>query len=93
MTYTGLDEIRACFTGLFGTLRDLSTLAAPVVEVEEGPDHTAQVPQVIVEAAPAKMVFLLWSCSGCRFQSCHDTFHFHGDNKITRQNIALIYTK
>ncbi|GMH80821.1 hypothetical protein TrST_g10635 [Triparma strigata] len=75
-TYTGLEEIRACFGGLFKTLGDLSTLSAPVVEVEEGDASTAQ-------------VFLIWSCKGCGILSCHDTFHFGADNKITRQNVVM----
>jgi len=73
-TYTGLEEVRACFTGLFQTLSDLSTLAAPVVEVQEG---------------PSAQVFLIWSCKGCGILSCHDTFHFDADNKITRQNVVM----
>ena len=71
---TGTAEIRKFFSGLFAALTDLSTLAAPEVVVEEG---------------DARQVFLIWSCEGCGFPSCHDTFHFDAQNKIHRQNIAF----
>lgn len=71
---TGMTEIRKFFATLFAALTDLSTLAAPEVVVEEG---------------SARQVFLIWSCEGCGFPSCHDTFHFDAHNKIHRQNIAF----
>ena len=72
-TATGLAEIRDFFAGLFGLLTDLSTLAAPVVEVTEAPD---------------KQVYLVWKCPGSGVLEATDTFIFGDDNRILRQNIA-----
>jgi len=73
-TATGVAEIRDFFVGLFKTLSDLSALAAPVVEVTE---------------APAKQVYLIWSCPSSGIASAQDTFIFDDNFKIRRQNIAF----
>jgi len=71
--FKGTDKIREMFVGLFGDLSDLSTLAAPVVDVEED----------------AGQVFLVWKCPGVGFETATDTFIFGKDYKIKRQNIVV----
>merc|ERR1712203_333342 len=51
--FKGLAGIRQMFVSLFADLSDLSTLAAPVVEVEKD----------------AKQVFLVWKCPGCGYDT------------------------
>jgi len=75
--FKGLAKIREMFTGLFADLKDLSTLSAPVVTVEE----------------LAKQVFLVWRCPGCQFDTATDTFIFGNDFKINRQNIVVTQRK
>jgi len=72
-TFTGTAQIRQMFAGLFAELIDLSTLEAPVVQVDESP----------------KMVFLCWKCPGSGFATATDTFLFGDDLKIKRQNIVV----
>lgn len=71
--FKGLDGIRKMFVGLFADLKDLSTLSAPVVDVEED----------------AKQVFLVWKCPGCGYDTATDTFLFGSNLKILRQNIVV----
>lgn len=71
--FKGIDGIREMFVGLFKDLSDLSTLAAPVVDVEED----------------AGQVFLVWKCPGVGFETATDTFIFGKDYKIKRQNIVV----
>ena len=66
--HKGLVAIRAVFDGLFKQLSDLSTLEAPVVDVEENPG----------------MVFLIWKCPGCGVLNATDTFVFDKNHKIAR---------
>ena len=61
--FKGLDGAKTCFTNLFGALSDLSTLKAPLVEVQEDPG----------------MVFLVWECPGCGYKKVTDTFLFKGN--------------
>jgi len=72
-TFTGTAQILQMFTGLFAELRDLSTLDAPVVQVDESP----------------KMVYLCWKCPGSGFATATETFLLGDDYKIKRQNIVL----
>jgi len=71
--FEGAKGIREMFVGLFADLKDLATLQAPVVEVEED----------------AKQVFLIWKCPGCGYDTATDTFIFGNDFKIRRQNIVV----
>jgi len=71
--FKGAAKIREMFVSLFGDLKDLSTLTAPVIEVEEA----------------AKQVFLVWKCPGCNYDTATDTFIFGNDFKINRQNIVV----
>ena len=71
--FKGIAEIESLFTQLFKDLSDLSTLAAPLIKVEE---------------SPGNMVFLVWECPGCGFKKVTDTFIFDGE-KIVRQNIVV----
>jgi len=71
--YRGTASIRQMFANLFADLKDLATLDAPVVEVEED----------------AKQVFLVWKCPGCGYKHATDTFIFGPDFKIKRQNIVV----
>merc|ERR1719188_1356214 len=71
--FRGTAMIRQMFTNLFADLKDLATLDAPVVDVEED----------------AKQVFLIWKCPGCGYQTATDTFIFGPDFKIKRQNIVV----
>jgi hypothetical protein len=73
--YKGLDGVRECFKGLFGDLSDLSTLAAPEIDVDE-------------VAGKGGQVFLIWKCPGCGFKSVTDTFIFGSDFKIKFQNVV-----
>ena len=61
--FKGLEQVKACFVGLFEKLSDLSTLAAPVVEVQE----------------EQGMVFLVWECPGSGVAKATDTFVFVGN--------------
>merc|ERR1712176_585177 len=74
--FTGLEEIKGMFTGLFKDLSDLSTLAAPVIDVDETPGKGGQ-------------VFLVWKCPGCGYDTATDTFIFGSDLKIKFQNIVV----
>merc|ERR1712084_202011 len=65
--------IRKMFTNLFGDLKDLATLSAPVINVDE----------------KEKQVFLVWKCPGCGYDTATDTFIFGNDFKIVRQNIVV----
>ena len=58
--FKGLAGVRNLFTGLFAKLSDLSTLAAPLIEVQES----------------SGMVFLVWECPGCGYEKVTDTFIF-----------------
>jgi len=71
--HRGTAQIRAMFAALFKDLPDLTTLAAPVVDVEEDPGQ----------------VFLVWKCPGSGFDLATDTFIFGADKKIKRQNIVV----
>ena len=72
--YTGLTEIEECFTELFAALPDLSSLGAPVVQVEEG---------------PFGMVYLVWECPSSGFTHATDTFMFEAETgKIDKQMVA-----
>jgi len=71
--YRGTAGIRQMFTNLFADLKDLATLNAPVIDVEED----------------AKQVFLVWKCPGCGYKHATDTFIFGPDFKIKRQNIVI----
>merc|ERR1719188_1266950 len=71
--FRGTAMIRQMFTNLFADLKDLATLDAPVVDVEED----------------AKQVFLIWKCPGCGYKTATDTFIFGPDFKIQRQNIVV----
>ena len=73
VTCTGRGQIRDFFINLFATLSDTSELAAPVIEVTE---------------APAKQIYLIWSCASSGIVSATDTFMFDDNYKISRQNIA-----
>jgi hypothetical protein len=67
---TGEAEIRQFFSDLFAMLTDLSTLAAPVVDVTE---------------APTKQVFLVWLCPGSGVEFATDTFLYDSSFRIMRQ--------
>mmetsp|Transcript_148161 Transcript_148161/g.369392 ORF Transcript_148161/g.369392 Transcript_148161/m.369392 type:complete len:311 (+) Transcript_148161:65-997(+) len=71
--FRGTAQIRQMFTNLFADLKDLTTLDAPVVDVEED----------------GKQVFLVWKCPGCGYKTATDTFIFGPDYKIKRQNIVV----
>lgn len=71
--YRGLAQIRGMFQSLFADLRDLSTLDAPIVDVEED----------------MRQVFLCWRCIGMGYKTATDTFIFGPDFKIKRQNIVI----
>lgn len=72
-THTGPKEIEAFFKGLFAALSDLTTLTAPIIEVDE----------------TAKQVFLCWRCPGMGFENGTDTFLFDSNFKVRRQNIVM----
>ena len=73
--YTGLTEIEECFTELFAALPDLSSLGAPVVQVEEG---------------PFGMVYLVWECPSSGFTHATDTFMFEAETgKIDKQMVVV----
>lgn len=72
-TYEGVEGARTLFTKLFSDLNDMSTLKAPVIEVQD---------------APGNMVFLVWECPSSGFEKVTDTFLFNG-NKIERQNVVV----
>jgi hypothetical protein len=61
--FKGISGITDLFTNLFKDLSDLSTLAAPCIEVQED----------------AGQVFLVWECPGCGYKKVTDTFIFKGD--------------
>jgi ketosteroid isomerase-like protein len=71
--FTGVAEIRRMFQGLFADLRDLASLAAPVVDIDE----------------EGRQVFLVWKCPAMGYRTATDTFIFDGDFKIARQNIVV----
>jgi len=71
--FRGTAQIRQMFTNLFADLKNLDTLSAPVIDVEED----------------AKQVFLIWKCPGCGYKTATDTFIFGPDFKIKRQNIVV----
>jgi len=71
--FAGTAKIREMFTNLFKDLPDLSTLDAPVIDVD----------------AAGNQVFLVWKCPGCGFETATDTFLFGPDFKIKRQNIVV----
>jgi hypothetical protein len=73
-TFTGKAQIRQFFLNLFAQLTNLTSLAAPIVEVTE---------------SPQKQVYLIWSCPSSGVESATDTFIFDDNNRISRQNIAL----
>ena len=82
-SFKGLKGVKALFTDLFANLKDLSTLDAPLIEVQE----TAW-PASCCGEFPTGMVFLVWECPGCGYDKVTDTFIFCGD-KIMRQNIVV----
>merc|ERR1712087_1029624 len=71
--FKGAAAVRQMFTGLFKDLSNLSTLAAPVVTVDEA----------------GKQVFLVWECPGVGFEQATDTFIYDAKFKIHRQNIVV----
>jgi len=75
--HVGLDAIEAMFKSLFVDLDDLSTLTAPVIDVDEDESQ----------------VFLVWKAPGCGYDTATDTFIFKkvssGKMKIARQNIVV----
>eukprot|EP00746_Dinoflagellata_sp_MGD_P022869 gnl/MRDRNA2_/MRDRNA2_153539_c0_seq1.p1 gnl/MRDRNA2_/MRDRNA2_153539_c0~~gnl/MRDRNA2_/MRDRNA2_153539_c0_seq1.p1 ORF type:complete len:237 (+),score=46.12 gnl/MRDRNA2_/MRDRNA2_153539_c0_seq1:84-794(+) len=74
--FKGVEEIKGMFKSLFADLSDLSTLAAPVIDVDEAPGKGGQ-------------VFLVWKCPGCGYDTATDTFIFGSDLKIKFQNIVV----
>merc|ERR1719401_2785058 len=74
--HKGLAGVREMFTSLFADLKDLSTLSAPVIDVDEN----------------EKQVFLVWKCPGCGYDTATDSFVFGNGNKIVRQNIVVTQT-
>jgi ketosteroid isomerase-like protein len=76
--YKGVVEIRNMFRGLFESLPDLSTLAAPVVDIDEA----------------GEQVFLVWECPGVGYKTATDSFLYKkkkGKYVISRQNIVVTY--
>ena len=71
--FKGLEGAKTCFTQLFGALSDLSTLKAPLVEVQEDPG----------------MVFLVWECPGCGYQKVTDTFLFKGNKILRQNIVVF----
>ena len=71
--FKGLDGAKTCFTNLFGALSDLSTLKAPLVEVQEDPG----------------MVFLVWECPGCGYKKVTDTFLFKGNKILRQNIVVF----
>lgn len=71
--FKGLEGVKTCFTQLFGALSDLSTLKAPLVEVQEDPG----------------MVFLVWECPGCGYQKVTDTFLFKGNKILRQNIVVF----
>eukprot|EP00441_Pelagodinium_beii_P014500 CAMPEP_0197659268 /NCGR_PEP_ID=MMETSP1338-20131121/46950_1 /TAXON_ID=43686 ORGANISM="Pelagodinium beii, Strain RCC1491" /NCGR_SAMPLE_ID=MMETSP1338 /ASSEMBLY_ACC=CAM_ASM_000754 /LENGTH=180 /DNA_ID=CAMNT_0043236113 /DNA_START=60 /DNA_END=602 /DNA_ORIENTATION=+ len=76
VVYKGLAEVKHFFEELFDGLSDLSTLEAPVIDVDEMSGGGGQ-------------VFLVWKCPGCGFDTATDTFIFGPDKKIKFQNIVV----
>ena len=71
--FKGLEGAKTCFTNLFGALSDLSTLKAPLVEVQEDPG----------------MVFLVWECPGCGYKKVTDTFLFKGNKILRQNIVVF----
>ena len=71
--FKGLAGVKDLFTGLFAKLSDLSTLAAPLIEVQES----------------SGMVFLVWECPGCGYQKVTDTFIFKGDKILRQNIVVF----
>jgi len=75
--FKGVDGAKTLFTDLFAKLSDLSTLKAPLVQVEEDIGNGSG------------QVFLVWECPGCGYDKVTDTFVFRPDFKVGRQNIVV----
>ena len=71
--FKGLAGVKDLFTGLFAKLSDLSTLAAPLIEVQES----------------SGMVFLVWEYPGCGYQKVTDTFIFKGDKILRQNIVVF----
>ena len=77
--YSGLDGVRSCFVELFGSLYDISDLAAPIITVKEASLHE-----------PGS-VFLIWSAAASGYSYATDTFIFDSASKILWQNVVVSY--
>jgi len=77
--YGGLAGAKTCFEGLFKSLYDCSSLAAPVIHVEESKENSPGA------------VFLIWSCPGSGYVTATDTFIFNPAGKILRQHVVVDY--
>ena len=75
--YKGVEGARSLFKALWEEVSDFKTLAAPVVDIDEG----------------SKSVFLVWECKGCGVESATDTFLFGDNLRILRQNIFKVTVK
>lgn len=74
--FKGVEGAKKLFQGLFADLKDLSTLKAPHVQVDEDIGNGSG------------QVFLVWECAGCGYKKVTDTFIFRPDFKIGQQNIV-----
>ena len=96
--FKGLEGAKTLFTGLFADLNDLSTLKAPLVQVEEDigqlkyicdTHNSAQTHKHKRTGNGSGQVFLVWECAGRGYKKVTDTFVFRPDFKIGRQNIVV----
>ena len=71
--FKGVAQVKDLFTGLFAKLSDLSTLNAPLIEVQES----------------SSMVFLVWECPGCGYEKVTDTFIFKGDKILRQNIVVF----
>jgi len=71
--FRGMAAIREMFLNIWQEMTDISTLQAPVQDVEE----------------EMLTVFLVWKCPSSGFKHATDTFLFGNDFKIKRQNIVV----
>ena len=71
--FKGLSQVSDLFTNLFKDLSDLSTLAAPLIEVQED----------------VGQVMLVWECPGCGFSKVTDTFIFKGDKILRQNIVVF----
>lgn len=74
--FKGASSIQEYFAGLYGSFTDVSSLRAPLWDIDEGSSETPGV------------VFLVWRCPGSGYIGGTDTFVLDAQSRIVRQFVV-----